>query len=161
MNMFPAMQYSLLLRQPEEKLRDVHDTVEELLSYSELLPADLRIKLDTFSADITTALEDRQSPANEAQPSGELGAHLMTDTETGHAIPPVVLTVWANSRSRTRRIAAALARELANANPGDRVESPTKIAGRFGVTNSVAANARYLLMGQKVICKVGRHYYVV
>jgi hypothetical protein len=161
MSMFPAMQYSLLLQQPEEKLRDVHDTVEELLSYSDLLPSDLHIKLETFRADIATALEDLQNPTHEAQPSGGLGARQMIDADTADAMPPVVITVWANSRSRTRRIAAVLARELANANPGDRVESTTKIAGRFGVTNSVAVNARYLLMGQKVIRKAGRHYYVM
>jgi hypothetical protein len=62
MNMFPAMEYAALRQQPIQKLRDVYSTVEELLSYSELLPAELHIKLDTFHADITTALEDRQDP---------------------------------------------------------------------------------------------------
>jgi hypothetical protein len=59
-NIFPAMEYSALRRQPTQKLRDICSTVEELLSYRELLPPELHIKLDTFHADITAALEDRQ-----------------------------------------------------------------------------------------------------
>jgi hypothetical protein len=58
------------------------------------------------------------------------------------------------------REAAILARELVNANPGDRVDSSMKIAARFGATNTMAVNARYLLMGQGIIRKIGRHYYV-
>lgn len=71
-----------------------------------------------------------------------------------------IITAWESSGSRTRRIAATLARELANANPGDRVDSSVKIAARFGATNTMAVNSRYLLMGQRIIRKVGRHYYV-
>lgn len=35
-----------------------------------------------------------------------------------------------------------------------------RIAARFGATNTMAVNVRYLLMGQRIIRKVGRHYYV-
>ena len=60
MNTFPAMEYLTLRRQPTQKLQDICSIVEELLSHRELLPAELHIKLDTFHADITVALEDRQ-----------------------------------------------------------------------------------------------------
>lgn len=71
-----------------------------------------------------------------------------------------VVAVWASSGSRTKRIAATLARELANANPGGRVDSSMKIAARFGTSNTMAVKARCLLMGQGIIRKTGRHYYV-
>lgn len=75
-------------------------------------------------------------------------------------VTSAVITLWADSGSRTKRIAATLARELANGNPGDRVDSSMRIAARFGASNTMAVNARYLLMGQRIIRKVGRHYYV-
>lgn len=62
MDTLPAMIYSALRRQSAQKLRDVNSTVEELLSYSDILPAELRIKLDTFHADIVTVLEDQERP---------------------------------------------------------------------------------------------------
>jgi hypothetical protein len=54
------VEYSSPREQPTEKLRDVSISVEALLSHSEVLPAELHIKLDTFRADITAILEDRQ-----------------------------------------------------------------------------------------------------
>jgi hypothetical protein len=84
----------------------------------------------------------------------------MKSAAAGDLVTSAVLTAWANSGSRAKRIAATLARELENANPGDQVDSSMKIAARFGVTNTMAANARYLLMGQGIIRKIGRHYYV-
>ena len=71
-----------------------------------------------------------------------------------------VLTAWTSSESRTKRIAAALARELADADQGDRVDSSMKIAARFGTTNTMAVNVRFFLMGCGIIRKSGRHYYV-
>jgi hypothetical protein len=50
-----------------QKLQAVYSTVEELLSYSEVLPIELQIKLDTFRADIGTALEDQEG-ANDKEP---------------------------------------------------------------------------------------------
>jgi hypothetical protein len=52
--------YSSLREQPTGKLRDVYTAVEALLTHSEILPTELRVKLDTIHADITAILEDRQ-----------------------------------------------------------------------------------------------------
>ena len=54
------MGYSSLRDQPTEKLRDINAIVEALLDHSGILPAELRVKLDTLHADITAILEDRQ-----------------------------------------------------------------------------------------------------
>lgn len=89
-----------------------------------------------------------------------VGARRMTSAAAGALVTSAVIAAWADSGSRTKRIAATLARELANANSGDRVDSSMRIAARFGVSNTTAVNARYLLMGQKIIRKTGRHYYV-
>jgi hypothetical protein len=53
------MDHSSLRQQPTERLEDTYSHVRELLSHSELLPAELHIKLDTFYADLTAILEDR------------------------------------------------------------------------------------------------------
>jgi len=52
--------YSSLRDQSTGKLQDVNTIVEALLSHSEILPTELRVKLDTLHADITAILEDRQ-----------------------------------------------------------------------------------------------------
>jgi uncharacterized protein YwbE len=52
--------YSSLRDQPTGKLQDVNTIVDALLSHSEILPTELRVKLDTLHADITAILEDRQ-----------------------------------------------------------------------------------------------------
>lgn len=54
------MGYSLLREQSTEKLRSIFSSANELLSHSEVLPAELCTKLDTLRADITAILEDRQ-----------------------------------------------------------------------------------------------------
>lgn len=66
----PAMEYSSLREQPTGKLRDVNSSIEALLSHSELLPTELRIKLDTLHADITAILEDRQDWDGADSPRG-------------------------------------------------------------------------------------------
>jgi hypothetical protein len=42
-----------------QDLRDISESIEELLSFSKVLPAELRIKLDTLHADVAVVLEDR------------------------------------------------------------------------------------------------------
>jgi hypothetical protein len=84
----------------------------------------------------------------------------MKNAEASDLVNSAIITAWVKSGSRTKLIAAALARELANANPGDRVESSMKIAARFGTSSTMAANARYHLISQGIIRKVGCHYYV-
>jgi hypothetical protein len=79
---------------------------------------------------------------------------------TDDLITSAVITAWANSGSRTRQIAARLARELASLPENTQVESSMKIAARFRTSNTMAVNARHLLMGQGIVRKVGRHYYV-
>lgn len=54
------MGYSSLRQQPTGKLREVNASVADLLTHSEILPTELRIKLETLRADITAILEDRQ-----------------------------------------------------------------------------------------------------
>lgn len=61
------MRYESLRRQPTEKLKDIYGSVQELLSYPELLLDELRIKLETLHADVTALLEDRQD-RNNSQP---------------------------------------------------------------------------------------------
>ena len=67
MSKLPGIEYSSLRLQSMQKLQAVYSTVEELLSYSEVLPIELQIKLDTFRADIGTALEDQEG-ANDKEP---------------------------------------------------------------------------------------------
>jgi hypothetical protein len=57
---YRVMGYSSLREQPTQKLRNIYSSVDELLSYSEALPTELHIKLDTLRADIAAILEDRQ-----------------------------------------------------------------------------------------------------
>ena len=64
------MEYSSLREQPAGKLRDVNSSIEALFSHSELLPTELRIKLDTLHADITAILEDRQDWDGADSPRG-------------------------------------------------------------------------------------------
>jgi hypothetical protein len=71
-----------------------------------------------------------------------------------------VISQWAASGSRTRHIAATLARELSLKPPNTQVESSMKIAARFGTSNTMAVRARYLLIERGMISKVGRHYFV-
>lgn len=71
-----------------------------------------------------------------------------------------VIAGWAASPVATRRIAAMLVHDLAAVSRHDRMESVLKIAARFHVSGSVATNARNLLMGQGIVYKSGRHYYV-
>jgi hypothetical protein len=54
------MGYESLRDQPTEKLQDAKTSVDRLLAHSEVLPTELRIKLETLRADITAILEDRQ-----------------------------------------------------------------------------------------------------
>jgi hypothetical protein len=70
-----------------------------------------------------------------------------------------VISAWAQHHSRTRQVAARIARELALRPAQTRVDSSMKIAARHGVSHTMAVNARYLLMGAKLIHKNGRHYY--
>lgn len=58
------MGYASLSQAPTAKLQDLNSRANELLSFSDLLPAELRIKLDTLRADITAILEDRQDEAS-------------------------------------------------------------------------------------------------
>jgi hypothetical protein len=71
-----------------------------------------------------------------------------------------MIAEWAGSPSRTRRIAASWARELVALPTDTQVESSMKIASRFGVSNTMAVRARYLVTGPGVIRKSGRRYYV-
>jgi hypothetical protein len=59
-----TMGYSSLREQRTEKLRDVYSSVEALLAHADVLPTELRIKLETLHADITAILEDRQDLGN-------------------------------------------------------------------------------------------------
>lgn len=69
------------------------------------------------------------------------------------------ITAWAASGVMKKQVAARLAREIALLPPHTRVESSMKIAAKNGVSNTVAANARHLLLGANLIYKNGRHYY--
>ena len=84
----------------------------------------------------------------------ELAAHGMSGSEDP------VIAKWAASGSRTRHIAATLARELSEKPPNTRVESSMKIAARFGTSNTMAVRARHLLIERGIIRKVGRYYHV-
>jgi hypothetical protein len=77
---------------------------------------------------------------------------------SGPAASPVI-RAWARHHSLTQQLAARLARELALRPDHSRVESSMKIAARHGVSNTMAVNARNLLMGARLIYKSGRHYY--
>jgi hypothetical protein len=72
-----------------------------------------------------------------------------------------VIAAWAASGSGTRRTAATLARDLlAEGLSHTRVDSAAKIAKRLGTSPTMADNARRMLMGQGIVYKIGRHYYV-
>jgi hypothetical protein len=80
-------------------------------------------------------------------------------TETGNRAAGSVIRAWASGHSLTRQLAARLARELALRPDHSQVESSMKIAARYGVSNTVAVNARNLLMGAHLIYKSGQHYH--
>lgn len=73
----------------------------------------------------------------------------------------VVISAWVTSGVTSKVIAATLAREMRSRAPGTRVLSSMKIAARFNTSNTTAVRARNYLLGQKIICKNGRHYYTV
>jgi hypothetical protein len=79
-------------------------------------------------------------------------------TKTRHPANPVIRQ-WASDHSRTRQLAAKLARELAPLPDDSRVESTLKIAKRLGVSHTMAVNARNLLAGARLVYESGRHYY--
>jgi hypothetical protein len=80
-------------------------------------------------------------------------------TAAGNITGTAVISAWAQHRSMTRQVAARIARELAPRPAQTRVDSSMKIAARYGVSHTMAVNARYLLAGAKLIHKNGRHYY--
>ena len=80
-------------------------------------------------------------------------------TEKSNPDASSAVRAWASHRSLTRQLAARLARELALRPDHSQVESSMKIAERHGASNTMAVNARYLLMGERLIYKSGRHYY--
>jgi hypothetical protein len=80
-------------------------------------------------------------------------------TEASDLAASSVIREWARHHSRTRQLAARLAGELALRPDHSRVESSMKIAERYGVSNTMAVNARNLLMGAQLIYKSGRHYH--
>jgi hypothetical protein len=71
----------------------------------------------------------------------------------------VIIAAWSNHSSMTKQVAAKLARELALLPAGTRVESSWKIAANYGVSPTMAANARHLLTGAKLVHKAGTHYF--
>lgn len=56
---YQMMEYASLRQLSSEKLEDIMSSVQLLLSYPDILPSQLQIKLDTLHADITAVLEDR------------------------------------------------------------------------------------------------------
>jgi hypothetical protein len=80
-------------------------------------------------------------------------------TATSSQAVSSVIRQWATHHSRTRQLAARIARELALRPDHSRVDSSMKLAARHGASNTMAANARHLLMGARLIYKSGRHYY--
>jgi hypothetical protein len=80
-------------------------------------------------------------------------------TETSNLAANSVIREWASHHSLTGQLAARLARELALRPDHSQVESSMKIAKRYGVSNTMAVNARNLLMGAHLIYKSGRHYH--
>jgi hypothetical protein len=54
-----------LSAQCTQDLTGISEIIEDLLSYSKILPAELRIKLDTLHADIAVILEDREGTPEE------------------------------------------------------------------------------------------------
>ena len=79
--------------------------------------------------------------------------------ETGNRAAGSVIRAWASHHSLTRQLAALLARELALRPDDSQVESSMKIAAQYGVSNTMAVNARKLLVGAHLIYKSGRHYH--
>lgn len=54
------MDYSSLREQPTGKLKEAEQCAGALLRHRELLPIKLLIKLESFHADVTALLEDRE-----------------------------------------------------------------------------------------------------
>ena len=80
-------------------------------------------------------------------------------TEASDLAASSVIRAWASHHSRTKQLAARLARELALCPDHSQVESSMKIARRVGTSGTMAVNARNLLMGAGLIYKSGRHYH--
>ena len=81
-----------------------------------------------------------------------------------------LITGWAASGARSRRVAAAWARELldqasardSEPEAGRPADSTMKFAARSGVNNSTAARARRLLVGAGFLRQgPDRHYYYI
>ncbi len=70
-----------------------------------------------------------------------------------------VIREWAAHWSRTRQLAAVLARELASHPDHSRIEPGKKIAALHGVSYTTAVRARNLLIGIGLVYKDGPHYY--
>jgi hypothetical protein len=80
-------------------------------------------------------------------------------TGEGSPADEAIISQWSAHWSRTRQLAAALARELAALPDHSRIEPTTKTAARHGVSYSVALSARNLLIGAKLAYKRGAHCY--
>jgi hypothetical protein len=70
-----------------------------------------------------------------------------------------IVAAWHNHAAQTKQVTAKLASDLAPLPPGTPVESSEKIARKYGVSPTMATNARCLLMGVNLIHKAGRHYF--
>lgn len=70
-----------------------------------------------------------------------------------------VISEWAAHWSRTRQLAAALARELAQRPEYSRMEPSTRTAARHSVSYNTAVSARNLLIDVGLAYKHGPHYY--
>jgi hypothetical protein len=69
------------------------------------------------------------------------------------------ITYWSASGSQSKRIAARLAREIADTPAGQQFESSLKTAARLNVSNASVVRARLLLIQLKLIHKSGSRYY--
>jgi hypothetical protein len=58
------MDYSSLREQPASRLKEAEQCAGALLRHKELLPLELLIKLESFHADVTALLEDREDEDN-------------------------------------------------------------------------------------------------
>lgn len=81
--------------------------------------------------------------------------------EAGRQAAALILTItqWSRHHSQTRQLAARIALELVRRPDHSRVESSMRLARQHGTSNTMAANARRLLMGAGLVYQSGRHYY--